>query len=278
MECLNFSSSWFWFPLVILSKSYLSCVVFDMFDEPNAPLAIIIVIQKRKKKDGVNICSSFNIFIILFFFNNCQAKFSKVPQASVTRKRPRFMPNPEKYWGPGTKAGRHPKTFQMNNRNWQDLRPRRWTRVFWSQASYRLLAGNPLIELWGINCGYWIFFFAWSGFPSKCFLSWSSITMICTRNRARIHVCRCEKDTSLSECYTLSITEISKSEAQFMIRSVMTRCRVNRRSFKLAMCWQLILAKFEVIVVCHLVAIFFCAYLVRWNPTKLMYFLLAFLI
>jgi len=68
------------------------------------------------------------------------------------------MPNPEKYWGPGTKAGRHPKTFQMNNRNWQDLRPRRWTRVFWSQASYRLLAGNPLIKLWGINCGYWIFF------------------------------------------------------------------------------------------------------------------------
>ncbi|CAD6252044.1 unnamed protein product [Miscanthus lutarioriparius] len=44
-----------------------------------------------------------------------QAKFSKVPQASVTRKSPRFMPNPEKYWGPGTKAGRHPKTFQMNN-------------------------------------------------------------------------------------------------------------------------------------------------------------------
>ncbi|XP_008681552.1 probable tRNA (guanine(26)-N(2))-dimethyltransferase 2-like isoform X3 [Zea mays] len=46
-----------------------------------------------------------------------QAKFSRVLGASVTRKRARFMPNPEKYWGPGTKAGRNPRTFQMDNRN-----------------------------------------------------------------------------------------------------------------------------------------------------------------
>lgn len=43
-----------------------------------------------------------------------QAKFSQVPGGLVARKSPRFLPNPEKYWGPKRKAGRPPKIRPMD--------------------------------------------------------------------------------------------------------------------------------------------------------------------
>ncbi|XP_040384038.1 probable tRNA (guanine(26)-N(2))-dimethyltransferase 2 isoform X3 [Oryza brachyantha] len=44
-----------------------------------------------------------------------QAKFSLVPGSLAARKTPRFVPNPEKYWGPKTKAGRQPKILPVDN-------------------------------------------------------------------------------------------------------------------------------------------------------------------
>uniref|UniRef100_A0A0E0M6U3 tRNA (guanine(26)-N(2))-dimethyltransferase n=1 Tax=Oryza punctata TaxID=4537 RepID=A0A0E0M6U3_ORYPU len=44
-----------------------------------------------------------------------QAKFSHVPGGLAVRKSPRFVPNPEKYWGPKTKAGRQPKRIPVDN-------------------------------------------------------------------------------------------------------------------------------------------------------------------
>ncbi|CAN6318963.1 unnamed protein product [Urochloa humidicola] len=43
-----------------------------------------------------------------------QANFSQAPETSVPKKCPRFVPNPEKFWGPRPKAGRHPKIFHMD--------------------------------------------------------------------------------------------------------------------------------------------------------------------
>lgn len=43
-----------------------------------------------------------------------QANFSRAPGASVPRKSPRFVPNPEKFWGPRPKACRHPKVFHVD--------------------------------------------------------------------------------------------------------------------------------------------------------------------
>ncbi|CAM0146859.1 unnamed protein product [Urochloa decumbens] len=43
-----------------------------------------------------------------------QANFSQAHGASVPRKCPRFVPNPEKFWGPRPKACRHPKIFHMD--------------------------------------------------------------------------------------------------------------------------------------------------------------------
>uniref|UniRef100_K3Y3H8 Uncharacterized protein n=1 Tax=Setaria italica TaxID=4555 RepID=K3Y3H8_SETIT len=42
------------------------------------------------------------------------ANFSRAPGASVPRKSPRFVPNPEKFWGPRPKACRHPKVFHVD--------------------------------------------------------------------------------------------------------------------------------------------------------------------
>ncbi|XP_052134415.1 probable tRNA (guanine(26)-N(2))-dimethyltransferase 1 [Oryza glaberrima] len=44
-----------------------------------------------------------------------QAKFSHVPGGLAVQKSPRFVPNPEKYWGPKTKAGRQPKRLPVDN-------------------------------------------------------------------------------------------------------------------------------------------------------------------
>ncbi|KAL6622966.1 hypothetical protein ACP70R_032845 [Stipagrostis hirtigluma subsp. patula] len=52
--------------------------------------------------------------IILSQESRLQANFSRVPSASRLRKSPRFVPNPEKYWGPRAKAGRHPRLFHMD--------------------------------------------------------------------------------------------------------------------------------------------------------------------
>ncbi|KAL6842131.1 hypothetical protein ACP4OV_028110 [Aristida adscensionis] len=52
--------------------------------------------------------------IILSQEPKLQANFSRAPGASVSRKSPRFIPNPEKYWGPRAKAGRHPKILHMD--------------------------------------------------------------------------------------------------------------------------------------------------------------------
>ncbi|TVU30739.1 hypothetical protein EJB05_22375 [Eragrostis curvula] len=53
--------------------------------------------------------------IILSQEPKLQANFSQVPQVSAQRKSPRFVPNPEKYWGPRPKAGRHPKICHGQN-------------------------------------------------------------------------------------------------------------------------------------------------------------------
>ncbi|KAK3139452.1 hypothetical protein QOZ80_5AG0383500 [Eleusine coracana subsp. coracana] len=47
--------------------------------------------------------------IILSHEPKFQANFSEVLQVSSPQKNRKFVPNPEKYWGPKTKAGRHPK-------------------------------------------------------------------------------------------------------------------------------------------------------------------------
>ncbi|XP_062200622.1 tRNA (guanine(26)-N(2))-dimethyltransferase 1-like isoform X2 [Phragmites australis] len=52
--------------------------------------------------------------IILSQEPKLQANFSQVPQASVPRKSPRFVPNPEKYWGPRPKAGKQPKICHVD--------------------------------------------------------------------------------------------------------------------------------------------------------------------
>ncbi|XP_024316320.1 probable tRNA (guanine(26)-N(2))-dimethyltransferase 1 isoform X3 [Brachypodium distachyon] len=44
-----------------------------------------------------------------------QASFSQATGGLVARKSPRFVPNPEKYWGPKAKAGRPLKTPHMDN-------------------------------------------------------------------------------------------------------------------------------------------------------------------